>query len=125
MKHQLNQTPKDLREKIVLEYLTSDMSAKELAVKYGMPHGNTIIKWASLLSKEKKTLSLSAEMESTAGMAKKTLSGPDAEVERLRQRVKELESRLRERDLECRMLNAFIEVAEENGYNIRKKSGAK
>lgn len=121
----LTQTPKDLREKIVLEYLTSDMSAKELAEKYGISHSNTITKWASLLSKEKKALSLPPKIESTADMAKKTLPSSDSEVAHLRQRVKELESRLRERELECKMLNAFIELAEENGYNIRKKSGAK
>lgn len=58
-------------------------------------------------------------------MARKKSLSPMDENEALRRRVKELEERLRFSELQNLALNTMIDIAEEQGVDIRKKSGAK
>jgi hypothetical protein len=58
-------------------------------------------------------------------MARKKSLSPMDENEALRRRVKELEERLRFSELQNLALNTMIDIAEEQGIDIRKKSGAK
>ena len=61
----------------------------------------------------------------TEDMARKKSLSPMDENEALRRRVKELEERLRFSELQNLALNTMIDIAEEQGIDIRKKSGAK
>ena len=56
---------------------------------------------------------------------KKQPEPAEAENAALRKRVKELEERLRYTELQNLALTTMIDIAEEQGIRIRKKSGAK
>ena len=58
-------------------------------------------------------------------MARTKKQSPEEENEGLKKRVKELEDRLRYAELQNLALNTMIDIAEEQGIRIRKKSGAK
>lgn len=50
---------------------------------------------------------------------------PSEENELLKKRIKDLESRLHQSELQNLALNTMIDIAEEHGIAIRKKSGAR
>ena len=52
-------------------------------------------------------------------------SAPTEEKEHLRKRINELESHLHQSELQNFALNTMIDIAEENGIPIRKKTGAR
>lgn len=58
-------------------------------------------------------------------MARTKKESAEAENAALRKRVKELEERLRYTELQNLALTTMIDIAEEQGIRIRKKSGAK
>ena len=58
-------------------------------------------------------------------MARTKKEPAEAENAALRKRVKELEERLRYTELQNLTLTTMIDIAEEQGIRIRKKSGAK
>ena len=113
---------KEEREKIVLEFEGSDLSAKEIAQKYGLKNANLIKTWCYRLRKSEKSSTFAAEiapqMVDSEPMAKRTPEELEAEIKRL---TKELEWE----KLRNKALNTMIDIAEEQGLRIRKKSGAK
>ena len=58
-------------------------------------------------------------------MSRKKTESPMDENEALKRRIKELEERLRFSELQNLALNTMIDIAEEQGIEIRKKSGAR
>ncbi len=58
-------------------------------------------------------------------MPRKKETSPRDENEQLKRRIKDLEERLRFSELQNLALNTMIDIAEEQGIDIRKKSGAK
>jgi transposase-like protein len=119
-----NRYSKSLREEIVHVYLTGDNSYEELSKQYNVPLSN-IRTWVWRYRKSKKVVSLQPEAIKTEDMARKKSLSPMDENEALRRRVKELEERLRFSELQNLALNTMIDIAEEQGIDIRKKSGAK
>lgn len=98
------------------------MSAAEVAKKYGFHSPSIIAVWRNRYVNSKKSINFAAEndtnvVEETC-MVDKSKAELEAELAKVK---KELEwSRL-----ETKALEVLIEVAEQNGINIRKKSGAK
>ena len=119
-----NRYSKSLREEIVHVYLTGDNSYEELSKQYNVPLSN-IRTWVWRYRNSKKVVSLQPESIKTEDMARKKALSPMDENEALRRRVKELEERLRFSELQNLALNTMIDIAEEQGIDIRKKSGAK
>ena len=114
---------------IVKEFQESNLSGKEIAEKYGIKYPSVITNWKNRLSgepkrlrKPKKSSTFAAEIvpqvADSEPMKKKTPEELEAEVKRL---TKELEWA----QLQNKALNTLIDIAEEQGIRIRKKSGAK
>ena len=91
--------PSEMRDEIVSMYLNGENSYEELGEYYKVGPG-TIRTWVCRYRKTKKVVSLQSK-------------------------VKQLEARIRELELQNLALNTLIDVAERNGVEIRKKSGAK
>lgn len=58
-------------------------------------------------------------------MAKAKKTDPSEENALLKQRIRDLEAQLHQSELKNLALNTMIDIAEEQGIKIRKKSGAK
>jgi transposase-like protein len=109
--------PKEKKAEIISAYLTGNNSYEELSDYYKVGAG-TIRNWVSRYRKRENIVSLQAETKTAEDMArkKKEEKSPD---------VLALEARIRELELQNLALNTLIDVAERNGIEIRKKSGAK
>ena len=110
-------TPKEKRDEIVAAYLGGENSYEELG-KYYNVEPQTIKVWVSRYRKSKNVVSLQADTKPLEDMARKKKEEKSPEVLALEARVRELE-------LQNLALNTLIDVAEKNGIDIRKKSGAK
>ncbi len=108
---------------IALDYVNSEMTLKETAEKYGLPSYKTIWRWVHNFGLKEKMLSLQDE-KTTPIMAKKHEEESLTEQE-ARDRIRELEMELGMAQMQVRALNTLIDIAEEQGYTIRKKPGAK
>ena len=110
-------TPKEKRDEIVSMYLSGDNSYEELGEYYNVDP-STIRTWVCRYRKSKNVVSLQADTKPLEDMARKKKEEKSPEVLALEARVRELE-------LQNLALNTLIDVAEKNGIDIRKKSGAK
>ena len=110
------------RERIVREFIESDLTSQELAQKYGVKDPHLITIWHYRLRNSKKSSTFAAgvkpQMADEEPMKKQTPEELEAEVKRL---TKELEWA----KLQNKALNTLIDIAESQGIRIRKKSGAK
>jgi len=110
--------PLERREEIISIYLSGENSYEELG-RYYHVEPSTIRTWVWRYRKNGKAVSLPAKSKTLENMSrKKREAGKTAEVQ-------ELEARVRELELQNLALNTLIDVAERNGMEIRKKSGAK
>ena len=110
-------TSKEKRDEIVSMYLSGDNSYEELGEYYNVAP-STIRTWVCRYRKLKNVVSLQADTKPLEDMARKKKEEKSPEVLALEARVRELE-------LQNLALNTLIDVAEKNGIDIRKKSGAK
>ena len=83
-----------------------------------------------MLQTQNKRLSLPGEkkpeaQETSESMAKQTPTPQDPMVAALEQRIQDLEKLLKHSQLKCKALETMIDIAEEQGMPVRKKSGAK
>ena len=109
---------KEKKAEIISAYLTGENSYEELSDYYKV-QASTIRAWVSRYRKRKEVVSLQADSKPIEDMAHKK---KDAEKSA---EVLALEARIRELELQNLALNTLIDVAERNGIEIRKKSGAK
>lgn len=122
-KFQAPRLPKEQKLAIALDYVNSDMTLQETADKYGISNFRTVWKWVHHFGLREKMLSLPNEND-TSIMRKTHTEIPLTEQES-RERIRELEMELGIAKMQVRALNTLIDIAEEQGYSIRKKSGAK
>ena len=118
MRKMYQRTPKEKRDEIVAAYLTGDNSVKELGNFYNV-NPATISTWVKRYRHSKKVVSLQADSKPVEDMARKKKESEKSPEVAL------LEARIRELELQNLALNTLIDVAERNGIEIRKKSGAK
>ena len=120
---------REMRARIVKEYEESNLTGEEIARKYGIKHASLIACWRIRLQEKPKVLckpiksgtfvsTIEPQMADVEPMKKRTQEELEAEVKRL---TKELEWA----QLQNKALNTLINIAEEQGIRIRKKSGAK
>ena len=74
---------------------------------------------------QKKIVSLALAKDTSSPMAQTKKTPPEEEIEALKKRLKELEGCLPYAELQNLALNTMIDIAEEQGIQFRKKSGAK
>ena len=110
-------TPKEKRDEIVAAYLGGENSYEELGEYYKVDPSK-IRTWVCRYRKSKNVVSLQADTRPLEDMACKKKEEKTPEVLLLEARIRELE-------LQNLALNTLIDVAERNGIDIRKKSGAK
>ena len=106
------------RKKIVNEYETSELSASEIAYRYGLSSPSVLFMWRSRLRESEKVITFATENKIKVSMQ-------DSERKAYERRIVELEKRLRKAEMQNMALNTMIDIAEEQGLPIRKKSGAK
>ena len=122
-----------LKRSICIEYMQSGMSRKEIALKYNLPSVNTLASWInsclSLLEIHEKCASLPCEtVQMDEDMSKKAVEEPGGQaalIEAQRRQIEKLEKQLKYSRDKVLALNTLIDIAEEQGIRIRKKSGAK
>ncbi len=109
---------KEKKAEIISTYLTGDNSYEELSDYYKVGAA-TIRNWVCRYRKRENVVPLQADSKPVEDMAcKKKETEKSADV-------LALEARIRELELQNLALNTLIDVAERNGIEIRKKSGAK
>ena len=106
------------RIKIVHEYETSNLTLAEISAKYGILGSSTISQWRHRLYNSKKSSTFAGEIKTGIVMN-------DPERQELEHQIADLERRLQKEQMKNLALNTLIDVAEEQGIQIRKKSGAK
>ena len=123
-----------VREAILHEISTSDLSIKEISEKYFINPRNVRTWLYRIRKSQEKSVSLSSErhgMENQAisvveSMANKEDALKGLTEEQLRKKVLELEKSLEYEKLRTEALDMMIDIAEkQEGVCIRKKSGAK
>lgn len=103
---------------VVRESLTGELTVKEIARKYNLPHYNTVTIWrTSLRNKLDDVIDLRVKPESPQ---------EKQELEVVKKRAKELEKALSHANLKIAALETMIDIAESDlNIKIRKKSGTK
>jgi len=121
MKLKTYRFPNDFKLQVVQEYLSTDLSQKELMDKYNIRGNNTIKLWMRKFDVQTPS---QQQLELQRIMAKEKEKTPyERELEA---RVRRLESQLEDEKLRTLALSTMIDIAEkELKISIRKKSGAK
>lgn len=101
---------------ILHEYETSDLTGAEIAQKYGLNSGSTISTWKRRLYNSKKSSTF-------AGENKRSRVMEDAERQQLLAQITGLQRQLEKSEMEKLALNTLIDIAEEQGIQIRKNLG--
>ena len=102
-------TPTHKKLSIITEYLTGNLSYRQLGKKYGI-NNKTIHHWVM-------------KHEGRTPVKKKVEDSAEPSIS---SDIKELQEQLRKAKLENKLLNAIIDIAEEQlNIDIRKKSGTK
>lgn len=107
---------------IVQEYETSDLTLPELCHKYGIKSQSCITNWRAKFRKSLKSISFAPSSPHDGGTELSMQEKTKAELEAELIRVKKA---LEWSKLQNLALNTMIDIAEEQGIQIRKKSGAK
>ena len=121
---------------VAVEYLQSGEERKVIAMKYGLPSVQTVSNWVSLYLTpheiETKCVNLPRVNVNAVEMAKVETPQPQvplesqqAVIEQLQKQLQKLEKQLQFEKDRNYALNTLIDIAEEQGIKIRKKSGVK
>ena len=121
---------------VAVEYLQSGEERKVIAMKYGLPSVQTISNWVSLYLTpheiETKCVNLPRINVNAVEMAKVDtpqtqvpLENQQAVIDQLQKQLQKLEKQLQFEKDRNYALNTLIDIAEEQGIKIRKKSGVK
>lgn len=111
----------EVRERVIKDYLEDHLTMYRLSKIYG--HAQTTIKrWLLPYLDDEEELPLSDEPISEEEHMKKDLAKENAE---LKKRIKDLEKQKNFLELQVLSRDMLIDIAEREGIQIRKKSGAK
>ena len=121
-----------LKRAICIEYMQSGLSRQEISVKYDLPNVNTLSSWINScltrLEIHEKCASLPPyNAQPDTEMEKNVTESTDqsALITALQKQIEKLEKDLKKSQDKNLALNTLIDIAEEQGIRIRKKSGAK
>ena len=120
---------KAFKREVAIEYIQGGGTMQEIALKYNLPNLQTVSNWVRCyLTPEEiqnKRLSLPQETQKDTSMPEKQDTSKDSMISALEQRIQDLEKLLKHSQLKCKALDTLIDIAEEQGIQIRKKPGAK
>lgn len=121
---------KEERISIANEYYTTDASSKEICQKYGISSHTVLCNWVKKYVKDmkipEKVLPLSHRPASRISAGPSSdMAITSKETKELKSRIAELEKALKWEQMRSHALETMIEIAEEQGMKVRKKSGAK
>ena len=108
---------------IALEYVNGNKPMHEIAFKYGVKSTASIFNWVAKFGLRKKALSLPKKPKTTSEMAKR--EGIKVDISELEEVNLKLQTQLEKAQAQILALNTMIDIAEEQGMDVRKKSGAK
>lgn len=111
----------EIRERVIKDYLENHLTMYRLGKIYGHAQ-STIKRWLLPYLEDEKDLSLFDEPISEEEQMKKDLA---KENTALKKRIKELEKQKNFLELQVLSRDMLIDIAEREGIQIRKKSGAK
>ena len=122
-----------LKRAICIEYMQSGKKRHEIAIKYGIPNVNMLSGWVhsclSPLEIQNKCVNLpSVNNSQRLEMVQEdsqTTSDCLSRIAILEKQIQNLETDLKKAKDKNLALNTLIDIAEERGIKIRKKSGAK
>lgn len=112
-----------LKQQIIFEYLSGDISLRKLAFKYDYDH-NVIYKWIMAYQRENRK----GRLLNPGAVLKNALpeAEPAPEDITMSTDVKRLQEELRLSQIRVLLLEATIDIADERfGTNMRKKVGAR
>lgn len=111
-----------LKQRIIIEYLSGDISLRKLAFKYDYDH-NVIYKWVMVYQREHRK----ERLLNPGAAVKKVLPKADQPADiTMSTDVKRLQEELRLSQIRVLLLEATIDIADERyGTNMRKKVGAR
>ena len=120
---------KAFKREVAIEYIQGGGTMQEIALKYNLPNLQTVSNWVRCYLTpdeiQNKRLSLPQETQKDTSMPEKQDTSKDSMISALEQRIQDLEKLLKHSRLKCKALDTLIDIAEEQGIHIRKKSGAK
>ena len=120
---------KAFKREVAIEYIQGGGTMQEIALKYNLPNLQTVSNWVRCYLTpdeiQNKRLSLPQETQKDTSMPEKQDTSKDSMISALEQRIQDLEKLLKHSQLKCKALETLIDIAEEQGIQIRKKSGAK
>lgn len=132
MGKRVNANERAFRRAVAIEYMQSGKDRQQICLKYGLKNQATLSNWvASYLTPyeiETKCVSLHLEeLYSAEDMKPEEDNHIDhtATIEALQQQIAKLEKALKKSEDKNLALNTLIDIAEEQGLKIRKKSGVK
>ena len=133
MGRRVNKNERAFRRAVAIEYIQSGKERQEICLKYGLKNQATLSNWVSCYLTpyeiETKCVSLHPEeLFSGADMIQQSeeeVKSQSAKIEALEKQIKELEAKLKKSQDKNLALNTLIDLAEEQGIRIRKKSGVK
>lgn len=122
-----------LKRAICIEYMQSGKKRHEIAIKYGIPNVNMLSGWVhsclSPLEIQNKCVNLPSVNDSQrlemVQEDSQTTSDCLSRIAILEKQIQKLETDLKKAKDKNLALNTLIDIAEERGIKIRKKSGAK
>lgn len=121
MKTKTYRFPEEVKLQVVQEYLSTDVSQKELMQKFNIGGNNTIKLWMRKFDLQEPS---HQQIEIQHIMAKEKEKTPHEQE--LEAKVKKLEQQLEYEQFRVLALNTMIDIAERDlKISIRKKSGAK
>lgn len=121
MRRKVNHYTDEFKLRVVTEYLSTDITQRELKLKYGFKGGSALYKWISKFDMSIPDDSFFKKQEVMSKEVNKSKSEHDLEA-----KIKKLEAELEYEKLRTEALNTIINIAEERfNIPIRKKSGTK
>ena len=120
---------REQRLAIIEEYEKGALTGKEISEKYGIKYPSMIFNWRKRLQKPHVYLRKSEKSSTFAAEIKPQVADEvpmkKRSAEELEAENKKLSKDLEWAELQIKALNTLIDIAEEQGIRIRKKSGAK
>ena len=125
-----------LKRSICIEYMQSGKSRKEIALKYNLPSTNLLSSWINsclspleihekCASLPRETVQLESEMAKEKHEEPMDVASMSALIEKLKKQNAKLEKDLKYSQDKVLALNTLIDVIEEQGIKVRKKTGVK
>lgn len=132
MSRRVNKNERAFRRAVCIEYMQSGMERQSICLKYGLKNQATLSNWVAMYLTpyeiETKCVSLPLnELYSEEDMKQEANKPIDqtATIEALQKQIDKLEKALKKSEDKNLALNTLIDIAEEQGIKIRKKSGVK